>query len=578
MAQLSNEEINAIQKSTDIVDIVGSYIDLEKKGKNFFGVCPFHDDHTPSLSVSREKGIYSCFTCHSTGNVFKFIQDYENVSFLEAVKIVADKVGITLNVDFKNTSKYESMYEAYDLAIKYYQNNLKSKAGHKAHEYLNNRGLSDEIIDEFEIGYASSDPDTLSKLLLAKEYDEEAMINSGLINRGKGLYDLFRDRVTFPIHNPSGRPVAFSARIYEKKDGEAKYINTKETPIFKKGEILFNYHRARNEARKLKRIVLVEGQMDAIRVYASGVKNVVATMGTALTDMHVKLLSRLNVEIVLCFDNDAAGEKATLAAGELLQKSGINPTVVRLSGEKDPDEYILTHGVDSYIDLLNHGMSFFDFKRKVLGRNKDFSKAEDVTEYIRSVLDELNKNGDEILVEATINNLSEEFNISKSTLLKQYNSLEKPVRVVVKPKVKKEESIRKLKYEDSLYERLVYYMICDTKYIKLYEQELSYLPSDKYYTIASDILAFYIKYNYINMADFITEERDSEYLEDIIKIIDSNVELELVDNDYVGIIEKIKELSKEDEVDEKLENMNKATDINEQLSLLDKMINIKKDV
>ncbi len=578
MAQLSNEEINAIQKSADIVDIVGSYIDLEKKGKNFFGVCPFHDDHTPSLSVSREKGIYSCFTCHSTGNVFKFIQDYENVSFLEAVKIVADKVGITLNVDFKNTSKYESMYEAYDLAIKYYQNNLKSKAGHKAHEYLNNRGLSDEIIDEFEIGYASSDPDTLSKLLLAKEYDEEAMINSGLINRGKGLYDLFRDRVTFPIHNPSGRPVAFSARIYEKKDGEAKYINTKETPIFKKGEILFNYHRARNEARKLKRLVLVEGQMDAIRVYASGIKNVVATMGTALTDMHVKLLSRLNVEIVLCFDNDAAGEKATLAAGELLQKNGINPTVVRLSGEKDPDEYILTHGVDSYIDLLNHGMSFFDFKRKVLGKNKDFSKAEDVTEYIRSVLDELNKNGDEILVEATINNLSEEFNISKSTLLKQYNSLEKPVRVVVKPKVKKEESIRKLKYEDSLYERLVYYMICDTKYIKLYEQELSYLPSDKYYAIASDILAFYIKYNYINMADFITEERDSEYLEDIIKIIDSNVELELVDNDYVGIIEKIKELSKEDEVDEKLENMNKATDINEQLSLLDKMINIKKDV
>ena len=287
MAQLSNEEINAIQKSADIVDIVGSYIDLEKKGKNFFGVCPFHDDHTPSLSVSREKGIYSCFTCHSTGNVFKFIQDYENVSFLEAVKIVADKVGITLNVDFKNTSKYESMYEAYDLAIKYYQNNLKSKAGHKAHEYLNNRGLSDEIIDEFEIGYASSDPDTLSKLLLAKEYDEEAMINSGLINRGKGLYDLFRDRVTFPIHNPSGRPVAFSARIYEKKDGEAKYINTKETPIFKKGEILFNYHRARNEARKLKRLVLVEGQMDAMRVYASGIKNVVATMGTALTDMHV---------------------------------------------------------------------------------------------------------------------------------------------------------------------------------------------------------------------------------------------------------------------------------------------------
>ena len=578
MAQLSNEEINAIQKSADIVDIIGSYIDLEKKGKNYFGVCPFHDDHSPSLSVSREKGIYSCFTCHSTGNVFKFIQDYENVSFLEAVKAVADKVGITLNVDFKTNSKYESMYDAYDLAIKYYQNNLKSKAGHNAHEYLNKRGLSDEIIDEFEIGYASSDPDTLTKLLMAKEFDEEAMINSGLINRGKGLYDLFRDRITFPIHNPNGRPVAFSARIYEKKDNEAKYINTKETPIFKKGEILFNYHRARNEARKLKKLILVEGQMDAIRVYASGVKNVVATMGTALTDMHIKLLSRLNVEIVLCFDNDAAGEKATLAAGELLQKNGINPTVVRLSGEKDPDEYIIANGVDAYIDAINHGVSFFDFKKLIIGKNKDFSKAEDVTQYIKSVLDELNKSDDEILVEATINNLSEEFNISKSTLLKQFNSLEKTVKVVTKPKVNKAERVRKLKYEDSLFERLIYYMICDTKYIKLYEQELSYLPSDKYYTIASDILAFYLKYNYINMADFITEERDSEYLEDIIKIIDSNVELELIDNDYVGIIEKIKELSKEDDLEKKLDDMNKATDINEQLSLLDKMMNIKKEV
>lgn len=577
MAHLTNEEINQIQKSADIVNIISSYVDLVKKGKNYFGICPFHDDHTPSMSVSKEKGIYSCFTCHSTGNVFKFIQDYENVSFLEAVKIVAEKSGIELNVDFKETSKYESMYDAYDLAIKYYQNNLKSSLGHNAKTYLNNRGLSDEIIDEFEIGYASKDMDTLTKLFIAKGFDEETLINSGLINRGKSLYDLFRDRVTFPIHNPSGKPVAFSARIYEKKDDEAKYINTKETPIFKKGEILFNFHRARNEAKRIKKIILVEGQMDAIRVYASGVKNVVATMGTALTDNHVNMLKRLNVDIILCFDADSAGEKATVAAGELLQKYGINPLVVRLNQEKDPDEYIIKHGVDAYIDLINHPLTFFEFKKNMFSKNKNLTKAEDISKYINSVLEELRKSSDEILIESTINGLSKEFNISKSTLMKKFDSLD------IQPITSKKTEVIKLKkkrisLENDLCEKMIFYMISDTKYIRLYQQELSYLPISKYEEIAADILAFYIKYNYINMADFITEERDSKYLNDILEILDDNINLELIDNDFVGFIEKIKEIHKKIKIDDEVTDIKKSTDINEQLKMLNDLIKLKKDV
>ena len=577
MAHLTNEEINQIQKSADIVNIISSYVDLVKKGKNYFGICPFHDDHTPSMSVSKEKGIYSCFTCHSTGNVFKFIQDYENVSFLEAVKIVAEKSGIELNVDFKETSKYESMYDAYDLAIKYYQNNLKSSLGHNAKTYLNNRGLSDEIIDEFEIGYASKDMDTLTKLFIAKGFDEETLINSGLINRGKSLYDLFRDRVTFPIHNPSGKPVAFSARIYEKKDDEAKYINTKETPIFKKGEILFNFHRARNEAKRIKKIILVEGQMDAIRVYASGVKNVVATMGTALTDNHVNMLKRLNVDIILCFDADSAGEKATVAAGELLQKNGINPLVVRLNQEKDPDEYIIKHGVDAYIDLINHPLTFFEFKKNMFSKNKNLTKAEDISKYINSVLEELRKSSDEILIESTINGLSKEFNISKSTLMKKFDSLD------IQPITSKKTEVIKLKkkrisLENDLCEKMIFYMISDTKYIRLYQQELSYLPISKYEEIAADILAFYIKYNYINMADFITEERDSKYLNDILEILDDNINLELIDNDFVGFIEKIKEIHKKIKIDDEVTDIKKSTDINEQLKMLNDLIKLKKDV
>ncbi|MBQ7239997.1 MAG: DNA primase [Bacilli bacterium] len=578
MAQLTNEEINKIQKSADIVEIIGSYIDLVKKGKNYFAVCPFHDDHTPSMSVSKERGIYSCFTCHATGNVFKFIQDYENVSFLEAVKIVAEKSGIELDLDFKESSKYDSMYDAYELAIKYYQNNLKSSLGHNAHKYLNDRSLSDEIIDEFEIGYASKEMDTLTKLLIAKGYDEETLINSGLINRGKSLYDLFRDRITFPIHNANGKPVAFSARIYEKKDDEAKYINTKETHIFKKGEILFNFHRARNEAKKLKKIILVEGQMDAIRVYASGIKNVVATMGTALTDYHVNLLKRLNVDIVLCFDADSAGEKATIAAGELLQKYGVTPHVCRLSMEKDPDEYIIKHGVDSFRNLIEHSMTFFEFKKKTFSNGKNLTKAEDISKYINSILEELKKSNDDILIEATINDLSKEYNISKDTLIKKFKSLDIKPYVSVKNKEEYKLKEKRKNLNNELCEKLIFYMISDTKYIRLYQQELSYLPIDKYAEIASSVLAFYLKYNYINMADFITEERDSKYINDILEILDSNINLELIDNDFVGFIEKIKEIQKKNKIDEEISTIKKTTDINEQLNLLDKLIKTKKDV
>ena len=292
MAAIDNGEINRIQQSANIVEIIGSYITLEKKGKNFFGMCPFHDDHNPSMSVSEEKGLFTCFVCHKTGNVFSFVQEYENISFIEAVKIVANKVGIELDTGYKETSKYDKHYEAVDLALKFYQNNLKSQEGLNARKYLQTRGIEDEIIEEFNIGYAPPNFDTITKLLTNKGYDEQLLIETGLSARGQTLYDLFRNRITFPIHNPNGKPVGFSARIYEDLK-EAKYINTKETPIFKKGKILFNYHRAQNEARRVKNLIVVEGQMDAIRIYASGVKNVVATMGTALTEDHVKLLKKL---------------------------------------------------------------------------------------------------------------------------------------------------------------------------------------------------------------------------------------------------------------------------------------------
>lgn len=569
MAIIDSGEINRIQQAANIVEIINSYITLEKKGKNHFGMCPFHDDHNPSMSVSEEKGLFTCFVCHKTGNVFSFIQDYENVSFLEAVKIVASKVGIEIDTGYKETSKYDKHYEAVDFALKFYQNNLKSKDGLKALEYLKKRGITDEIIEEFNIGYASSAFDTLTKLLTSKGYDEQILIDTGLSQRSQTLYDLFRNRITFPIHNPQGKPVGFSARIYEDVN-EAKYINTKETQIFKKGNILFNYHRAQNEARRVKKLIVVEGQMDAIRIYANGIKNVVATMGTALTDNHIKLLKKLNIPIVLCMDNDEAGEKATIQNGELLTNAGVDLKVLRLSGAKDPDEYIMSHSKEEFIDAIDNAVTYFDFKLNYHKKNKNLNKVEDVSKYVNEVIKELNKTNDQILIDLTINELSENYGINKNVLLNQIIKVE-PIKVE-KIEAKK---AKKLSKNQKLSRILLYYMMNDVKYIKLYEQELGYIPDEKYLEIANDILAFFLKYNYISIADFITYEISKDNYEVVLDIVDDFIKTELVDADYIGIVNKIKLWIDENKIEELKEKQKNITDINEKLAIMNEIAKMK---
>ena len=571
MASISNEEINDIQKQANIVDIIGSYVDLKKKGSNYFCICPFHDDHNPSMSVSEEKGIFTCFVCHKTGNVFSFVQDFENVSFIEAVKIVAEKIGITLSEGIKTVSKYDKHYEAMNLAIKYYQNTLRSKDGSEARKYLQDRNINDEIIDEFEIGF-SPNIDVLSNLLTSKGIDENILLDTGLVNQGVKLYDVFKNRITFPIHNSSGKPVGISARIYKQSD-EAKYVNTKETVIFKKGEILFNYHRAINEAKKLKTLIIVEGQMDAIRLYASGIKNVVATMGTALTKEHIKLLKKLNVKIVLCMDNDSAGEIATLKNGESLSESGLSTYVLRISGAKDPDEYIIKFGADAFNEAVNASVTYFDFKLNQLKKNKNFDHVDDVSNYINSILTELNKCKDDILIDLTINKIVSDYGIDKNILLNKLISVDKKedVKPIVITKKRK-------KKDEQLYSLLCYYMMNDIKYIKLYEQELAYVPNEEYMQLASDLLAFYIKYNYINMADFISYEVSNDSYELALSVIDEFINNKLSDLEYVGVIEKIKNNICEDKINKLKEKLKVTTDINEKLSIADEIAKIKKDV
>ncbi|MBP3444461.1 MAG: DNA primase [Bacilli bacterium] len=570
MAGISNEEITEIRKKADIVEVIGSYINLAPQGKNYFGICPFHNDHSPSLSVSREKQIYKCFTCLASGNVFTFVQNYENISFIEAVKKVADKINYKLDIKDKIVNKNSKYYELMDLSNKIFVNNLNSNLGLKAKEYLiNERHLSEEAIKEFNIGLALND-NNLNKLLSSKGYSDKDIIEMSLANKtDNGLLDMFRNRITFPICNHEGKIIAYSARIYQNED-TSKYINSKESVIFKKGYTFYNYDKCRLEALKIKSVILVEGQMDAIRVYTSGFKNVIASMGTAITSNHISLLKKLNAKVILMMDNDNAGEKSTILNGEELIKNNIEVSVVRLTGEKDPDSFILKNGADAFRDALKGEISFFDFKLRYLKKDKNLNKADELAEYINKIIDELNKSDDDILKSVTINKIAEDYNIDKRILEGKLVKITPRIDSVV---VKRKRP--KLNQYHQAAEAILYLMMNDPKFIRKYKIELNYFPEEKYKLIANDILAYKEINGEFDIADFMTYINDLEYKEDIYRILNDYQDKILPEefDNFVAIINKWIRESKIDKLKEQLKN---ETDVKKQEELNDLIIKIKK--
>lgn len=570
MAGISNEEITEIRKKADIVEVIGSYINLAPQGKNYFGICPFHNDHSPSLSVSREKQIYKCFTCLASGNVFTFIQNYENISFIEAVKKVADKINYKLDIKDKIVNKNSKYYELMDLSNKIFVNNLNSNLGLKAKEYLiNERHLSEEAIKEFNIGLALND-NNLNKLLSSKGYSDKDIMEMSLANKtDNGLLDMFRNRITFPICNHEGKIIAYSARIYQNED-TSKYINSKESVIFKKGYTFYNYDKCRLEALKNKSVILVEGQMDAIRVYTSGFKNVIASMGTAITSNHISLLKKLNAKVILMMDNDNAGEKSTILNGEELIKNNIEVSVVRLTGEKDPDSFILKNGADAFRDALKGEISFFDFKLRYFKKDKNLNKADELAEYINKIIDELNKSDDDILKSVTINKIAENYNIDKRILEGKLVKITPKIdNAVVKRKRPK------LNQYHQAAEAILYLMMNDPKFIRKYKIELNYFPEEKYKLIANDILAYKEINGEFDIADFMTYINDLEYKEDIYRILNDYQDKILPEefDNFVAIINKWIRESKIDKLKEQLKN---EIDVKKQEELNDLIIKIKK--
>lgn len=577
MAYIKDEEINDIRSHADIVDIISDYLPVTQKGKNFVTVCPFHDDHSPSLVISRERQIFNCFTCRTGGNVFSFIMKYENVGFLEAVKTVANKIGYNLKLDnFTDftDSKYKEDYEIMDFASKYYMNNIMTTSGENARKYLSNRGITEEIIKEFNIGFAGTAPDTLYKLSTNKGWNIDKLNDLGLINKvGINVYDTFTNRVMVPIENLKGQVVGFTGRIFNGETDTAKYINTKETNIFKKSHILFNYHNARNYIREQKEVVVVEGNMDAITLSASGIKNVVALMGVALSREQMDTLKRLKVPVILMLDNDNAGLDATVKNGEAMINFGIDTKVVRLSGAKDPDEYIRANGVDALKDNIKHAVKYIDFKLEYLKRNKNLDNMEDIISYVKEVINSLN-NQDDLTKELVISKISKDYAIDAEILKKGITS----VPIKKEKEIVRENPTKLSKYQKASH-KVLYYMLMDNKFISIYKNKLGYLKERMERVLASEIVYYSSNNGGIDIADFTTYIMNNPECFAFLEIIlGENSATEVDDKEFDVCIDAILKIYKNDEIEELKLKIKNEMDVSKKLELMTKLTEIKKEV
>ena len=562
---------NLIRSKTDIVDIIGERIPLVKRGKNFFGVCPFHDDTNPSMSVSREKQIFTCFTCHHTGNVFTFLMDYDKMSFNEALKYLGDRVGVdTKGVSVKTKdNKYSKFYEIYDFTVKYYQNNLLSSFGSKARSYLENRGIDKNTIKKFSIGLSLPNNNDLTELLVKKKYNVEDLNKIGLSNNN---YDIYKDRIMFPLFDISGKVVGFSGRIYDNRD-ESKYINTKETPIFIKGEQLYNYHIAKEEVRNKKYLIIMEGFMDVIRASTIGLDNTIALMGTALTKEQMKLIKRLSNNIILCLDGDKPGQNASYKIGEEFLKEGIEVKVVSLPNNDDPDSFILKEGKDRFLSYIENAVNYNDFKINAMRENVNFNSDIEKANYINKVIEEISDIDDEIRIEIILKKLAKEFDLEYNTLGKRFQELKKKSNVEVKNKVKVEPTptTRKNKYNQAI-EQVIYFMLTNEWVISEVEKERLLLPDELFRILVQEIIYYYKSYGSISIADFYTYMQEKKELLPKLNSILNGGYNEEVDKDtlflYFGVI---REYSKKKQIKRLQEKMASEVDPLEQARLADEI-------
>lgn len=416
------ELVEEVRQRNDVVDIVSGYVRLQKKGNNYFGLCPFHNEKSPSFSVSPNKQMYYCFGCGAGGNVFTFIMEYENFTFGEAIKHLADRAGIVLpEMEYseevkKKESRRASLLEVNKEAAKYYFYQLRTEQGAIGHQYLQDRKLSEEIIKQFGLGYSLKYSDDLIQYLKKKRYSEDIIREAGLANVDEqhGMYDKFWNRVMFPIQDINHRVIGFGGRVMG--DGKPKYLNSPETPIFDKSRNLYGLNFARTSRKS--HIILCEGYMDVIAMHQAGFVQAVASLGTAFTSGQANLLRRYTEEVLLTYDSDEAGIKATLRAMPILKEAGLSGKVINMQPYKDPDEFIKNMGSEAFQERIEQAENSFYFEIRMLEREYNLKDPESKTKFHKEIARKLCNFQEEVERDNYIAAIAEKYNIGPENLRK----------------------------------------------------------------------------------------------------------------------------------------------------------------
>ena len=586
MVRYSEELIEEIRSSNDIVDVISKYITLKRSGRNFFGLCPFHKEKSPSFAVSSDKQIFHCFGCGAGGNVIHFISKIEGLDFKDTLELLANRVNIELptldNLEDDKTARLKSkVYEINKIAAEFYHENLYKPASKTAQEYIKKRKLDNRTLKAFLIGYAGNFNE-LYLLLKQKGYTEEEMLASSLVKRTEngGYMDSFRKRLMFPIQDVRERVIAFGGRVLD--DSKPKYINSPENIVYSKGRNLFGLNVAKkHDTRK---IIIVEGYMDAISLYQRGITNVVASLGTAMTEAQGRLLRRYSEQVILGYDADGAGQAAILRGMEILQNLGCDIRVLQIEGAKDPDEYVLKYGPERFQKCVDNAISLVEFKVKVLLKELNIENTNDKIKFLNEIAKILAKVTNQMEREIYVDKIAKEYKISKEAIYAEVNKLmykdnqgskklEKRVVTMV-PKEEKENSVSEAVLKR---ENLVIYLLIN-EYSKCYEKiknliTLDYIQDDTNKQILKKMYEEFEKGN-SNTSQLLDWFQDEKVISHITEIMAGDFEITDVNkaiDDLISIYEKEKLISRRNEILKKLESVSEAG--SEEVKELEKELN-----
>ncbi|HGE70071.1 TPA: DNA primase [Candidatus Poribacteria bacterium] len=418
-----------IKSRCDIVDIISEYVSLKQRGKNFVGLCPFHDDTKPSLYVSRDLQIFKCFACDSAGDVFAFLMKYQKITYPEALKALAERCGITLpsTYDSKESKISEELKNLNKFAVQYYQKMLfDNSLGNQALTYLKKRGIDDNIIASFKLGYSLPNWDSFLNAGKKAGFSEKILLTGGFILEGKkqgNYYDRFRGRIMFPIFDVKGEPIAFGGRIIEAGESDAKYINSPETPLYTKSKNLYNLNMAQRAIQKEGFALLVEGYMDAISCFQAGFTNVVASLGTSLTDSHVKLIKRYTDEVIIAYDSDKAGAEASARGMNLLIKADVRVRMLTIPSEKDPDDFIRENGADAFRKLISSAVDLVEYKIDRINKQIGIDTAEGKKKAVDDLVSTLASMGNLVQRSEYVKKSAERLNIEEEYIWQQLSKI-----------------------------------------------------------------------------------------------------------------------------------------------------------